>query len=216
MTSPAHEAASRAADKLGKAVLPHLLGRLDGTTESFRALARKLSEDPDATLSDQIALSRVEEAQGEAHRVGWFLGCLASASGTDLLIARREDNGLRLFCGVILDALSDNTTISPAPVDLPRIATGIGRGWELSFLAGFLFYAGLNGEFAGDELCWTLERRNDQAFLRVESVLRNEDAELLEELAGLLPGARANASVELAEIRFPDPWLAPRPQNGEV
>jgi len=197
-------------------VLPHLLGRLDGTTESFRALTRKLSEDPSSTLSDAAALARVEEAQGEAHRVGWFLGCLASASGTDLLIARREENGLRLFCGLVLDALTGSVKVTPAAVDLPRIATGIGRGWELSFLAGFLFYAALRGELSGEQLRWSLKRRNDQAYLRVESVLKTDDARLLEDLAGLLPGARAAASVERAEIRFPETWLAPRTQNGEL
>lgn len=208
MNSPAHEAASRAADQLGKAVLPHLLGQLDGTTESFRALARKLSADPNATLSDSAALAHVEEAQGQAHRVGWFLGCLASASGTDLLIARREENGLRLFCGLVLDALANPATLLPAQQDLPRIANGIGRGWELSFLAGFLFYAALRGEFPEGELRWSIERRNDQAFLRAQSALQSEDGALLEQLAGILPEARAQVSAESAEIRFPSGWLA--------
>ena len=216
MTSPAHEAAARASDKLGKAVLPHLLGRLDGTTECFRALARSLTEDSHASLSEQLSLSRVEEAQGEAHRVGWFLGCLASASGTDLLIARREDNGLRLFCGLILDALAGEITLTPGSAELPRIATGIGRGWELSFIAGFLFYAALKGERDSDGLAWSLERGPEQAFLRVHSMLRGEDGVLLERLAGLLPGARASAGEECAELVFPDPWLAPRPRNGEL
>lgn len=207
MNSPAKEAASRAADKLGKAVLPHLLGQLDGTTESFRALARKLSADSDATLSDSAALAHVEQAQGQAHRVGWFLGCLASASGTDLLIARREENGLRLFCGLVLDALANPAILSPAQSHLPRIATGIGRGWELSFIAGFLFYAALRGEFSKGQLRWSIEPRNDQSFLRVESGLQSGDGDLLEQLTGVLPGARAQVSAESAEIRFPSAWL---------
>ena len=207
MTS-AKEAASRAADQLGRAVLPHLLGRLDGTTESFRVLTRKLTENPKATISDEAALSRVESAQGEAHRVGWFLGCLASASGTDLLIARREENGLRLFCGLVLEALGEGVRIEPDAEALPRTATGIGRGWELSFLTGFLFHAALAGQFPEGRLNWSIERHNENAFLRVESALNKDDATLLEELAELLPGARASASVERAELRFPDAWLA--------
>ena len=216
MTSPAHEAAARAADQLGKAVLPYLLGQLDGTTESFRALAHSFGEDPEASLSEHLALTRVEEAQGEAHRIGWFLGCLASASGTDLLIARREDNGLRLFCGVVLDALAGETHLTPGPGDLPRIATGIGRGWELSFLAGFLFYAALCGERDPNQLAWKIERGPERALLGVRSMLRGEDGVLLERLGGLLPEVRARAGEEWAELVVPAGWLVSPPRNGEL
>jgi len=207
VTPSAREAASRAADKLGRAVLPHLLGRLDGTTENFRALARRLASDPEATFCDDVAMGRVEEAQGEAHRVGWFLGCLASASGTDLLIARREENGLRLFCGLVLEALAGPGGVVPDPSELPRIATGVGRGWELSFLAGFLFCAAFSGARPEGPLGWTVERLEGQAYLRVQSSLGREDAMLIEAVTGLLPEARASASADRAEIRFPENWL---------
>ncbi len=132
MSRSVAEDAGDAIAPLAAVVLPHILERMSVTARRLRLLAAA-----PVPLADAIDVDLLEGARSEAERLGWCLGVLAAGRGADLLLERREHQGLRLFVEVVSAALARD--IAPCPAELPALTGRAGRGWELPLLAGWSF-----------------------------------------------------------------------------
>ena len=84
--------ASSAGDPLGAALLPVLLHRLGNAGQLLSALRSVLGLEGGERALHERADDLATTAR-EVEELGWALAALASASGADLLLARREPRG---------------------------------------------------------------------------------------------------------------------------
>lgn len=202
-------ALQRAADELAAAILPRMLGHLREQTAEFEALARRIERWPERTLADETALATVESVQAQSQGVGWCLGVVAAASGADLLLARRERDGLRHMLTLVSEALAGHP-FRPEVEALPTLSTTEGEGWEVPFLVAYLFLCAGARLPRGAPLRWSLIEAAGRVRLRFPEPVG--DARLAERLAALLalvPGAALEHDAETCELVFPAAWLAP-------
>jgi hypothetical protein len=165
--------------ELATRLAPLLLARLEELAACARAVAG-------GQWADLDGLER------EVHDLGWGLGCLARARGTDLLLARRHPRAVRTLVGLAC-ARGAIPTIDPGPEHLFEASTRVGQGWELACAATLAFLRCTAGEVK-----WSFAVEQDTALLCLEESLGTGFDELL-------PGARALPGVGLA---FSARWLA--------
>lgn len=157
------EVRERAAAELAEALLPVIRRYLRLSVEEFRTVESSF-EVTDEGLCDEELLRRVEARQEEGHAIGWCLGVLAAASGTDVLLARREQDGLRELVELVQIALGDRP-LWPATKELPRVEPSVGAGWELPFLVAWAFLRAGICPPTEEPLRWGLmEHRERQTF----------------------------------------------------
>jgi len=198
-----------ALDGLSETVLPFVLARLGRAARRLRELSTLLEESPLA-LRDGSSLAAVEEARAETDRLGWCLGVLAAARGSDLLLERRERAGLRQVVEVVCAALGDRTLDPPAAA-LPELAGRSGQSWELPLLLGWSVFA-VAREQTGP-IRWNCSGSSQSACFSLvlagmERERRQQLAEQWKKLCQLIsPPCTAGLESDRLLLTFPAAWL---------
>ena len=188
------DARARCADDLAVALLPRLFALLRNHTGKLEHLARRVDREGARVLGSESAFHALGPIDADRRGLGWCLGVLASAAGIDLLVARRERDGLVLLAERVQDALGDRRVVPP-PATLPRLSSTVGEGWELPFVvACVLLHAGAALPPAS-ELRWELVPGRTESQLRLFAPPTSAPVGArLERLCALVPGA----SLEIA------------------
>ena len=108
-------------EPLAALLWPRILARVRVTTRLLNELA-----EVGACAWDAQRCAAFEEATRASRRLGWVLGVLASAAGTELLLARREPRGLEPLLELLAEGLaSEGRALAPARAPLPRLAPSV-------------------------------------------------------------------------------------------
>ena len=203
MDAALRTAVRRAAEELAEGILPTVLARLRDQTERLQGLAERITADPAHALGDPAGVDSLEADQVLGRRIGWALGVLAAAGGTDLLLARRERDGLRDVLELVVLARPAHAP-DPALDALPRLSSSVGEGWEVPLVvASAVWHAA--GELApGAALRWEAWRGEGRLTFRLATAAAGFPAELVE----LVPGAELGREDGL-RLAFPAEWFAP-------
>ena len=151
------------ADELGIAILPAIQEFLRRSTKAFDAVSARSEK---GVLADERAMADIERRREESDDVGWCLGVIAAGSGTDLLRARRERRGLAPIVTYVGLALGGRPVL-PDPSELPLLARGAGRGWEVPFLVGAFFLRVCARADASTPIRWRFESSDQGSVLQV-------------------------------------------------
>ena len=115
-------------------LMPVLLHKLSNATQLLSSLNALLSIEGGA----ELALSRTNDmarTSSQVEDLGWLLAALASASGADLLLERRERRGLAIFSNALQEALRRRgCELLVDPSTLPDISREALDGWELPWV----------------------------------------------------------------------------------
>jgi hypothetical protein len=181
-------------DPLARALLPLLLEQLGAATDDLDGAAG----DPRRTL----------ETLGDSGRAaGWVLGVLSSATGADMLLARREETGLTALLLLVQEALERRGRGLAGMGRPPLLAPGVGRGWELPWAIGSLLLVGAGSLGDGERLVHAWEHDGEEVRLvgggRVDDELRACARRALE----LLPEARFEELEDAWVLALPAGWL---------
>jgi len=138
---------------------------LNNATQLLHAASAVLALRPAAepALDPADDLARASSAIDE---LGWLLAVLASASGHELLLARRDRRGLESMVRAVHEAArrgGREIEIPAAP--LPDLAPGFGDGWRVPWAAGTWILASAHALPAGTPLAWGLRRASASAEL---------------------------------------------------
>ncbi len=131
---------SREASELMTWALPVLLHRLANHTQwmtGFRSLLQiPGGEELLASKSGDLA-----EAGRRFQEVGWLMAVLGSAQGGELLLARREPEGLALMFDLVREGLQ-REGVGPisGPAAWPELAPDALDGWQIPFALGSLIW----------------------------------------------------------------------------
>lgn len=190
-------------DPLAEALLPVLVHKLGNATQLLTGLNAMLQLDGGEELfqSRSNDLSRCSITLND---LGWAMAVVGSGAGGDLLMARRDPNGLSTLVGLVGEALrrEDRTQLT-VPSDLPRLANEVLSGWELPWaIASALLIAGRE---SGDRVEWSLIQAGDAWDFHVSG--GQALSEWLPSILGRIPGAEGAISAGHAQIRLPGPWL---------
>ena len=203
-------ATHRVALRLAEDVLPVLFERLAAARLEVEALTARLLREPRDALADAQRATEIETAWAAGDGLGWTLGVLAAATGSNLILARRERRGARLVVDLIGALFARRcVTLVPDAGALPEESPRVGHGWELSFACGALFHAAggaLPGETA---LCWALAREPGGAWCLSFEEPRDGArlAEVAAALRDLLPALAWHADAARWSARFPGDWF---------
>jgi len=131
-------------DPLTAALLPVLMHRLNNATQLLQGLNSLLALREDASLIERRGAD-LAHASKTIDEVGWMLAVLASASGADLLLARRDRRGLAPFLTAVHEALRRcDRELAPCNVALPDLSSGVADGWQLPWgIGAWLFSSAL-------------------------------------------------------------------------
>lgn len=133
-------------------VLPTLLHELGNHTQFLTGLRAALGLPGGAKLLHDRAAA-FAEVSAHVEDAGWMLAMLASAAGSDMLMARRERRGLGIACRFVDDALRrehrDKARLDPdGTVRWPGLGNDLfsgDGGWQVPFcVASLLLAAGLD------------------------------------------------------------------------
>ena len=126
----AQPALLRAADDLARTLLPRLDADVRAARTTIEGLVSRLDAAPESVRAGQHEhgwreLERAERAV-EAH--GFWLGAIAAARGSDLLLARRDRDAWEAARALLSSSLRGSL---PAGLAGPRESHSLGNGWEL-------------------------------------------------------------------------------------
>jgi hypothetical protein len=189
----------RAATELARAVLPEVFASLRRMTAELDELSARFDAHPGADLADRLA-----ELRATGRRLGWVFGVLSSARGAELLLSRREPDGLRHVLAAVLDALErEGVRVRPSAAELPRLAPGEDADWRLPAWLALLFLRA--GRASGGALTWTHARGSTLRLLGVPSAAH---AALAGELPRSLPGCTLGSDGDALVVRLPEHRVA--------
>jgi hypothetical protein len=165
-------------DPLAAALLPVLMHRLNNATQilhGWNALVTVGAFDSERGAADLAFASQVVD------ETGWALAVLASASGADLLLARRERRGIAPLLDAVQAALrrSDRDLASPEETP-PSLAPSAADGWQVPWaIAAWLHASALALPAASTlEWCWKRARDADEIVCRTADHGRRDELEL--------------------------------------
>jgi len=180
-------------------MLPVLLHRIGNASQLLSNLAALLEVRPSALeeRSDDLAA-----AGGIVDDTGWLLALLASASGANLLLERREAHGLApLVEGVRACLRREGRDLAATEGVLPRLTPHVGSGWELPWYLGSVLYLSGRALEAKRSLGWSIARG--------EGTWRLACARATDELPSVrLPGLRDRLEEGVRVVELPADWLA--------
>jgi hypothetical protein len=193
-------------------MIPVLLHKLSNATQLLSSLNALLSIEGGA----ELALSRADDmarTSSQVEDLGWLLAALASASGADLLMERRERRGLAIFLGVLRDALRRRgSELHVETREIPGLSNEALGGWELPWVLSSLVLDSASATGQGASLvlrCAREEGTNRQCFDLAGGKPASEAAI---RLMRRLPGAELFARADGFALRVPSSWLsAPEP-----
>lgn len=186
-------------DPLARAMLPVLLHRIGNASQLLSNLAALL--DVRAGALEERA-EDLAAAGGIVDETGWLLALLASASGANLLLERREAHGLApLVDGVRACLRRENRDLAPFRGSLPLLAPHVGSGWELPWYVGSVLYLSGRALPEKQSLAWSIARG--------EGTWRIACARTTEERPRCaIAGASDRVEGELRVLELPAGWLA--------
>jgi hypothetical protein len=198
-----------APDHLARKLLPVLLHKLANATQLLTGLNAMLSIEGGEELFSERSedLSRCSRDVSE---LGWALAVVGSGNGAELLLARRDPQGLRILLGLVSDASRRaNGARLTLPDDLPTLTPGALDGWQLPWaIASLLLAAGEQSD--RKRLEWTLAPSSPEGWrLTVDGGdgLRARGMEIVQQL----PGAEWSWLSDQGRLDLPGPWLKPAP-----
>ena len=117
------------------------------------------------TLNQEIEESK---SAGETiDEVGWLLAVLASACGADLLLARRERDGLAGVLAAVREAVRrEGRELARGPDALPRLAPEFGDGWRVPWAIGTWIHVGAIALPERSSLEWDVRPREGGSEVR--------------------------------------------------
>jgi len=194
-------------DPLTAGLLPVVIHQLNNATQLLANFQALLS----LGGADEILRARsgdIADTARTVHELGYVLAVIASASGADLLLDRREERGLDWIFETVRDGLRrDGRDVLVPSTPLPGLSAAVGEGWELPWAFGALLYsAGLAGA-AGDRVDWKLEQAADVWRFEISGHCRDELDALRGALESRLPEARFRADAADLCLEFPADWL---------
>ncbi|MCZ6464391.1 MAG: hypothetical protein O7A09_08625 [Proteobacteria bacterium] len=214
MTDPEPSPFEEATEDLLAAILPVVLERMQRATRRLRACSEEIARDPGFAARHGRGLPELEKVQRDSEKLGWMMGVLASASGEDLLLTRREPFGIALVFELVAESLEkEGHVLEPAPTNLPEVAPDVGAGWRLPWVFGVLLRHAGACIPPGALLEWGLERGQDTLELVFPDAVAATvpgTVELLSDIEDTLPGARPRIMERGFAVEFPAAWL-PRP-----
>lgn len=201
-----------AGEELAAALLPRIVERLGDARKGYDELCARIDVGPEKALADERLLAWLEPTQREGDGLGWTLGVLACATGSDLLLARREVDALRHTAGTAALALGhQGVDVRPWPDELPRVRTGDGEGWELSLVVGLAFWrAGCRArDGAGDgSLRWRAAAGEGAWWLELPGVVFDgADEPWLDVVKRRLPELGLESRADRTLLRLPAEWI---------
>lgn len=125
--------ASAPHSELSGALIPVLIHKLNNITQVLSGVNALVSLTQDLGVLDQHAES-LEHAALELDRLGWTLGMLGAAHGSDLLFARRERQALNWSLQALVELYGRERRVLSVPSKLPMLAPDAAqsaRCWEL-------------------------------------------------------------------------------------
>jgi hypothetical protein len=194
-------------DPLTAGLLPVVIHQLNNATQLLANFQALLS----LGGAEEILRARsgdIADTAKSVHELGYVLAVIASASGADLLLERREERGLDWIFETVRDGLRrDSRDLRVSPTPLPGLSAAVGEGWELPWAFGAMLYStGLAGA-ADETLDWSLERHGDAWRLQIEGHGgANHDA-LRRAVLDRLPQARFLDVTGALCLELPADWL---------
>ena len=190
------------------ALLPVILHKLSNATQLLASLNGLLALEGGA----ELALSRADDlarASTQIEELGWLLAALASASGANLLMERRERRGLELFLRVLRDALRRQGLEFSYPADtLPELSSRALAGWELPWALSVLVHQAVRQGHAGGGLVLACERVSAPPGICFRATGSAASGELHQQMLARLPGAEILRRGEQWELRAPAEWFS--------
>ncbi len=193
-------------DPLARALLPIILHKLANATQLLSGMNAMLGLEGGDELFNARA-SDLSRCSLDLNRLGWALAVVASGSGADLLLSRREPRGLETLLGLVGDACRrEGCAGISLPEPLPRLTPGALSGWELPWALASLLLAAAEEQGSGT-LQWSLEPVGEAGWeLRL-----GESEGLAERARQVLPhlqGAQWHCADGRACLQMPAAWLA--------
>jgi len=197
--------------RLARHLLPALVHGVNNHTQFLTGLNAVLALSSDGRVLHDRAGDLAQVAR-EVEDAGWLLALVASGSGSNLMLARREPRGLAIVSAWVDHALrraGAARIAGCAERTWPELTPLVLEGWQLPWAIGsLLLAAGLDGTGAGS---FELELRSGAAsgepgLLLFPAGPRVE--ELVPIVCGLLEGARMESEGDRMRLSLPDGWLA--------
>ena len=155
-----------ATDPLAAAMLPVLVHRMNNTTQLLSNLHAILQADGGTDWLGERADDLAHSAT-DVHQLGYLLAVLSSSAGADLLLARREADGIELMLRAVADiARRAGRRLSLPDDGLPKQSAEVHRGWELPWAFGALLHQAVMELPEGEALQWRIEATSDSWVLR--------------------------------------------------
>jgi hypothetical protein len=194
-------------DPLTAGLLPVVIHQLNNATQLLANFQALLS----LGGADEILRARsgdIADTAQSVHELGYVLAVIASASGADLLLERREARGLDWIFDTVRDALRRDARDLPASsTPLPALSAAVGEGWELPWAFGALLYGAGSALAAGERLQWRLALQDGAWRLEVADHSRARLGPLADALTQRLPGATVFDDATGVTLQLPGDWL---------
>ncbi|MCP3920259.1 MAG: hypothetical protein GY711_32435 [bacterium] len=187
-------------DPLTTTLLPVVLHKLNNATQLLVGLNTLLGMEG----GEELALERsgdLADASRTVHRLGWAMAVIASGNGSDLLLERREPEGLAILIELAVEAARRSGGSIAAPVNVPSLAPEVLDGWQIPWGVATVLLAATADV---DHVEWTLEPERFE--VTAGAAARTAAAAVLERL----PGARLESGGGALVMRLPVGWLVSR------
>lgn len=204
---------SSVTDPLAAALLPVLVHRMNNTTQLLSNLHAILGAD---SRRDWLA-ERAEDlgaSSQDVHELGYLIAVLSSASGADLLQARRLSEGLEIVLKALAEVARRQGCRLPIESPIPRQAPDVHAGWELPWAVGALLHQSLSELQEGQSLDWQL-LAEDESWVLISSQKPVDGFEALRPLiAERLPESVLDVRDGGWSWRIPAGWLRDESPGG--
>lgn len=202
-------------DPLTSGLLPVVIHQLNNATQLLANFQALLSLGGAEEILRQRSGDIADTARS-VHELGYVLAVIASASGADLLLERREPRGLEWILETVRDGLRrEGRDLARPRSPLPNQSAAVGEGWELPWAFGALLYCAGLAVAAGERLEWSLERSGERWSFSIEGLEAERFGELPQSVVERLPGAVLAQASDRLRIEFPGEWLrAQHPTEG--
>jgi len=193
-------------DPLAPLLLPVLVHRLNNATQLLSNLDAVLRVGGERDWLAERS-SDLGDSAHDVHELGYVLAVLASASGADLLLARREPAGLAYMLRVVASCAAREGRGFELPGELPELAPEVHAGWELAWAAAALLCLATLALPEGEGLDWSIAEEGSGWALRCSGEFPAACSELRPRLAERLPGSRIAVGEGEWSWWIPGDWL---------
>lgn len=198
-------------DPLATALLPVVLHGLNNATQVLSSLNALLAlESPEN--GGEVLTSRAGDlahASRQVDELGWMLALVGSASGANVLYARRERAGLRPLVASVRAALrKEARDLAHAERPLPGLASDVADGWQLPWVIGTWIWTSARALPQRSTLDWKLGRSGGHWELVCDSPFSDAHDVIARRWRSPLGALECDrAAPGACVIRFPGEWL---------